>query len=111
MRFDLQSLLCHSHSRTPSHHGHAHADDHSHGHSHGHTPYTPPSPASAFLLTLTESHPLLHSILLDKSSRRITYFMALNFLFMLVQTAYGFLTGSLGLISDSIHMFFEYNLD
>lgn len=26
---------------------------------------------------------------------------------MLVQTAYGFWTGSLGLLSDSIHMFFD----
>jgi zinc transporter 5/7 len=51
--------------------------------------------------------PLIHSILLEKDSRRIAYFMCLNFLFMLVQTIYGFLTGSLGLISDSVHMFFD----
>lgn len=99
--------MCHSHSRTASH-DHAHADhSHSHSHGHAHTPYSPPSAASAFLLDLTSSHPLIHSILLDKSSRRISYFMCLNFSFMLIQTAYGFLTGSLGLISDSIHMFFD----
>lgn len=32
---------------------------------------------------------------------------SLNFAFMLVQTSYGFTTGSLGLISDSVHMFFD----
>lgn len=32
---------------------------------------------------------------------------SLNFSFMLVQLSYGFLTGSLGLLSDSIHMFFD----
>jgi zinc transporter 5/7 len=32
---------------------------------------------------------------------------SLNFTFMLVQLSYGFLTGSLGLLSDSIHMFFD----
>lgn len=33
--------------------------------------------------------------------------LSLNFGFMLVQTFYGLLTGSLGLLSDSIHMFFD----
>lgn len=33
--------------------------------------------------------------------------MILNLAFMVVQSTYGFLTGSLGLISDSIHMFFD----
>ena len=32
---------------------------------------------------------------------------SLNFGFMLVQTFYGLVTGSLGLLSDSIHMFFD----
>lgn len=32
---------------------------------------------------------------------------SLNFTFMLVQTFYGVATGSLGLLSDSIHMFFD----
>lgn len=50
---------------------------------------------------------MVYSILLEKDSRRISYFMCLNFAFMLVQTLYGFLTGSLGLISDSVHMFFD----
>jgi solute carrier family 30 (zinc transporter), member 5/7 len=33
--------------------------------------------------------------------------MLLNLAFMVVQSTYGYLTGSLGLISDSIHMFFD----
>jgi len=32
---------------------------------------------------------------------------SLNFAFMVVQAVYGFLTDSLGLLSDSIHMFFD----
>ncbi|TQB72763.1 putative zinc transporter msc2 [Monascus purpureus] len=56
---------------------------------------------------IIEPYPLLHSIIREKDSRRIFYFMCLNFGFMLVQLSYGFLTGSLGLLSDSIHMFFD----
>ncbi|PCD43749.1 hypothetical protein AU210_002838 [Fusarium oxysporum f. sp. radicis-cucumerinum] len=33
--------------------------------------------------------------------------MALNFSFMAVQAFYGYVTDSLGLLSDSIHMFFD----
>jgi cation diffusion facilitator family transporter len=32
---------------------------------------------------------------------------SLNFAFMVVQACYGYLTDSLGLLSDSIHMFFD----
>ncbi|PWW79258.1 cation efflux protein [Tuber magnatum] len=56
---------------------------------------------------MTEGVPLVHGILIEKDSRRIGYFMCLNFAFMIVQTCYGFMTGSLGLISDSVHMFFD----
>lgn len=59
------------------------------------------------LLHATEKYSLLHGILADPDSRRIFYFMLLNLAFMGVQSTYGFLTGSLGLISDSIHMFFD----
>lgn len=80
--------------------------------------YTPPvaaykpvihnvSKPTAFLLRRTESYPLMHGILADVESRRIFYFMLLNLSFMAVQSTYGYLTGSLGLISDSIHMFFD----
>jgi zinc transporter 5/7 len=43
----------------------------------------------------------------EKDSRRIFYFMILNFAFMIVQAFYGYVTDSLGLLSDSIHMFFD----
>lgn len=59
------------------------------------------------LLHATENYSLFHSILADKETRRIFYFMVVNLAFMVVQSTYGFLTGSLGLISDSIHMFFD----
>lgn len=60
-----------------------------------------------FLLHTTESYSLMHGILADGDSRKIFYFMCLNLAFMVVQSTYGYLTGSLGLISDSIHMFFD----
>jgi solute carrier family 30 (zinc transporter), member 5/7 len=60
-----------------------------------------------FLLHTTESYSLMHGILADSDSRKIFYFMCLNLAFMVVQSTYGYLTGSLGLISDSIHMFFD----
>ncbi|CAK7265105.1 Putative zinc transporter msc2 [Sporothrix epigloea] len=43
----------------------------------------------------------------ERDSRRILYFMTLNFAFMTVQAFYGYVTDSLGLLSDSIHMFFD----
>ncbi|GAA5933600.1 cation diffusion facilitator family transporter [Sporobolomyces koalae] len=49
----------------------------------------------------------IKSILASAESRRIYYFLCLNLAFMFVQMAYGIWTNSLGLISDSIHMFFD----
>ncbi|KAJ5700812.1 hypothetical protein N7536_003825 [Penicillium majusculum] len=83
-----------------------HAHNHTHSHSHSHTT-SDSSRVSKWLLHKSEPYPLLHSILKEKDSRSIFYFMCLNFTFMLVQLSYGFLTGSLGLLSDSIHMFFD----
>ncbi|KAI9782425.1 MAG: putative zinc transporter msc2 [Peltula sp. TS41687] len=71
---------------------------------HGHTKQ---SWFTRSLLGHTQRWPLLHSILAERDSRRIFYFMCLNFGFMLVQTFYGIATGSLGLLSDSIHMLFD----
>lgn len=83
------------------------------------TPYSPPAIAyqtpvpqdatrpTILLLSLTERWPLINGIVSDPESRRIFYFMLLNLAFMVVQSTYGYLTGSLGLISDSIHMFFD----
>ncbi|KAF3766990.1 hypothetical protein M406DRAFT_89586 [Cryphonectria parasitica EP155] len=59
------------------------------------------------LLPYTARWPMLHSVMTEKDSRRIFYFMSLNFSFMAVQAFYGYVTDSLGLLSDSIHMFFD----
>ena len=96
----------HSHSYAyPAVHNHAPSST-LHKQAHHHTIQHCSRPTS-ILLGWTESLPLLHSILSQKDTRRIFYFMLLNLAFMLVQSTYGFLTGSLGLISDSIHMFFD----
>lgn len=59
------------------------------------------------IIPYTTGFPILNAILIEKDSRRIFYFMALNFSFMAVQAFYGYVTDSLGLLSDSIHMFFD----
>ncbi|KAJ5679933.1 hypothetical protein N7462_008177 [Penicillium macrosclerotiorum] len=92
-----------SHLRLDSH-PYSHGHQHHHGHSHG-TSET--SRVTKWLIQRSEAYPLISSILKEKDSRSIFYFMCLNFTFMLVQLSYGFLTGSLGLLSDSIHMFFD----
>ncbi|KAJ5087079.1 hypothetical protein NUU61_008386 [Penicillium alfredii] len=92
-----------SHLRSDAH-SHSHSHHHHHGHSHT-TSET--SRITKWLVHRSEPYPLLYSILKEKDSRSIFYFMCLNFCFMLVQLSYGFLTGSLGLLSDSIHMFFD----
>eukprot|EP01083_Nonionella_stella_P136365 414929_1 len=43
----------------------------------------------------------------DRNSRRIMMFLSINFTFMFVEFLYGFLTNSLGLISDACHMLFD----
>ncbi|KAI0964825.1 cation efflux family-domain-containing protein [Xylaria arbuscula] len=97
-----------SHSHTHSHgdeHAHDHDHDHSHESHHGHSPNY--SRFTGLLLPFTSRWPLVHAIMTDKDSRRIFYFMGVNFSFMTVQAVYGYLTDSLGLLSDSIHMFFD----
>ncbi|KAG6270364.1 hypothetical protein E4U46_005793 [Claviceps purpurea] len=97
----------HSHSHS---HNHEHSHDHSHDHSHSHKAGESKAPRSLFTRTLlrhTAGYPILHAILMEQDSRRIFYFMALNFCFMVVQAFYGYVTDSLGLLSDSIHMFFD----
>ncbi|KAL1856533.1 putative zinc transporter msc2 [Diaporthe australafricana] len=59
------------------------------------------------LLPYTSKWPILHAVMTEKDSRRIFYFMSLNFFFMAIQAFYGYITDSLGLLSDSIHMFFD----
>lgn len=68
MKFDRKS---HSHD----HHDHDH--DHSHGHGHVQAPkeVKAPSAITRSLMKSTEGVPLLHSILIERDSRRIFYFM------------------------------------
>lgn len=49
----------------------------------------------------------INEIMREKESRDIFYFLLLNLSFMIIQMVYGIWTNSLGLISDSIHMFFD----
>ncbi|KAK5129165.1 hypothetical protein LTR08_003785 [Meristemomyces frigidus] len=105
--------------------GHAHMH-HEHGHGHGHDHHqhdaagkTASSNSSGgaaveasswltrTLLTYCDPTSLAHGILSEKDSRRIAYFTLLNFAFMLLQAAYASLSGSLGLLSDTVHMFFD----
>lgn len=54
-------------------------DKHSHSHDHGHAnepkEVKAPSAITKALMRMTESIPLVHSILLERDSRRIFYFM------------------------------------
>jgi zinc transporter 5/7 len=90
----------HSHDHGHDHHGHhdhdhdhAHAHSHSHGHSdltrlnlgspkfeahahdHSNSTQEKPSRFTSLILPQSEKWPLLHSILIEKDSRRIFYFM------------------------------------
>ncbi|PHH64856.1 hypothetical protein CDD81_3922 [Ophiocordyceps australis] len=102
------------HNQGHEHHGHDHHGHEHHGHGHHdsllHVDDEAKAHRSLFTRTIvayTPQYPILHAILIDKDSRRIFYFMVLNFCFMAVQAFYGYVTDSLGLLSDSIHMFFD----
>ncbi|KAF2102194.1 cation efflux protein, partial [Rhizodiscina lignyota] len=73
---------------------------------------------TTFILQFLSPGSILYSIMMEKDSRRIAYFAwlvgpdsiktySLNLAFMLVQFFYGFVSGSLGLLTDSIHMLFD----
>ncbi|KJZ79256.1 hypothetical protein HIM_01407 [Hirsutella minnesotensis 3608] len=97
----------HHHHR---HDGHPLRQSHSHDDAHTHPIGDDKATPSAFTLALlpfAAKFPILRAILLEKDSRRIFYFMTINFCFMAVQAFYGYHTDSLGLLSDSIHMFFD----
>ncbi|XP_056112557.1 zinc transporter 7 [Rhinichthys klamathensis goyatoka] len=47
------------------------------------------------------------SIIADKTSRNLFFFLCLNLSFAFVELSYGIWSNSLGLISDSFHMFFD----
>ncbi|KAF2240849.1 cation efflux protein [Trematosphaeria pertusa] len=104
--FDTRpSAIARPHSHGHSHSGHQHS--HGHSHDHDHHLHGNHSKFSAFLIAWCKPGSIMHSILIEKDSRRIAYFGVLNLAFMLVQFFYGFVTGSLGLLTDSIHMLFD----
>lgn len=88
----------HAHDHDPHHHDPHHHDHHLHGNH---------SRLSAFLIKRCAAGSILHSILIEKDSRRIAYFGMVNLAFMMVQFFYGYVSGSLGLLTDSIHMLFD----
>ena len=47
------------------------------------------------------------AILQDPATRNLFFFLCLNLSFAFVELLYGMWTNSLGLISDSFHMFFD----
>ena len=47
------------------------------------------------------------AILKDPATRNLFFFLCLNLSFAFVELLYGMWTNSLGLISDSFHMFFD----
>lgn len=50
---------------------------------------------------------LYRLILADRNTRNLFFFLLVNLVFAFVELFYGLLTNSLGLISDSFHMFFD----
>ncbi|KAI8322110.1 cation efflux protein [Martensiomyces pterosporus] len=56
---------------------------------------------------IAKARGFLQSIMSDDESRSIFVFLLLNLSYMFVQIVYGYITNSLGLISDAIHMLFD----
>ncbi|KAF2495139.1 cation efflux protein [Lophium mytilinum] len=88
-------------------HDAGHHQDHDHKHQHNHPLHGNHSRITGLLLRKCTPGSILHSVLMERDSRRIAYFAVLNLGFMLVQFFYGFVSGSLGLLTDSIHMLFD----
>lgn len=61
---------------------------------------------SSSLETMTHSS-AVQSIFSNPDSRNIAVFLLVNLAFMFVELVYGYLTNSLGLISDAFHMLFD----
>ena len=49
----------------------------------------------------------LQSILKDKGTRKVFWFLCLNLSFTMIEFIYGSITNSLGLTADAIHMLFD----
>lgn len=65
------------------------------------------SPTNGEPVTSHSAWSVLDSILVHRDTRGIFFFFLINLSFMFVQLLYSILSHSLGLLSDSIHMFFD----
>lgn len=61
----------------------------------------------AFIISKSALRRVWRHIMESRDSRRIFTFLVINTIFMFVEFLYGFLTNSLGLISDACHMLFD----
>ncbi|KAJ2001155.1 hypothetical protein GGI04_003855 [Coemansia thaxteri] len=75
------------------------------GHSHGHKHHT--SAPHSVQAAASRISQFTRAIMSDSESRSIFMFLLLNLSYMFVQIVYGYLSNSLGLISDAIHMLFD----
>ena len=73
-----------------------------------------PFEMSLHIKTIYHVHDIAHThtmyrraILQDPATRNLFFFLCLNLSFAFVELLYGMWTNSLGLISDSFHMFFD----
>lgn len=64
-------------------------------------------PPNVLIRTQDKVQGWLRLIWSDKSNRNLFLFLLLNFSFAIVELVFGWITNSLGLISDSFHMFFD----
>uniref|UniRef100_A0A667HGX9 Zinc transporter n=1 Tax=Lynx canadensis TaxID=61383 RepID=A0A667HGX9_LYNCA len=70
-------------------------------------PHLPPSRPRTRCAARAGSRRVPGSILSDKTSRNLFFFLCLNLSFAFVELLYGIWSNCLGLISDSFHMFFD----
>jgi zinc transporter 5/7 len=69
---DTRSPVSHSHDH--GHSGHKHSHGHDHGHNHDHHLHGNHSRISAFLIARATPGSIVHSVLIERDSRRIAYF-------------------------------------
>ena len=63
--------------------------------------------AREYLPTSMQAQSLFDHVLIDRKSRKLFTFFMLNLMFMAVEAVYGYLSNSLGLITDAAHMLFD----
>lgn len=66
-----------------------------------------PYSSKSGLRLIEKGYSWMRLIISDRDSRNLFFFLILNLSFAFVELFYGVWTNSLGLISDSFHMFFD----